>query len=353
MPIDPDLSHYSDLAFGSSLAVYVLALTFLLIEFASLRAGNSRRSVPELATVGGPSSSTTPGRVDVEPRRPLGERFGRMGLALVVLGLALNAGSLVLRGLSAHRAPWGNMYEFISLMCAVAVLVWLVVLRRQSNTAASPGPVSQGPTSQGPTSQGSTSHGSTSLRPMSVFVLAPVVVLMFLAGTVLYARSAPVVPALRSYWLIIHVSVISASTAVMLVSGVASLLFLLRSRYPAGAEGASALGRFAAMLPSRSSLDRVAYRTAIFGFPLFTAGVILGAIWAEAAWGRFWGWDPKETTAFIAWVLYAAYLHARATAGWRNSRAAWINVVGMAAMLFNLFFINIVVSGLHSYAGLS
>ena len=348
MPIDPDLSHYSDLAFGSSLAVYVLALSFLLIEFASLRARNSRRSVPELATVGGPSTATTPGRLDVEPRRPLGERFGRMGLALVVLALALNAGSLVLRGLSAHRAPWGNMYEFISLMCAVTVLVWLVVLRRQSNTAVSPDAPPQGSTAQG-----SMSQGSTSLRPMSVFVLAPVVVLMFLAGTVLYARSAPVVPALRSYWLIIHVSVISASTAVMLVSGVASLLFLLRSRHPAGAEGASALGRFAALLPSRSSLDRIAYRTAIFGFPLFTAGVILGAIWAEAAWGRFWGWDPKETTAFIAWVLYAAYLHARATAGWRNARAAWINVVGMAAMLFNLFFINIVVSGLHSYAGLS
>ncbi|MEO9222695.1 MAG: c-type cytochrome biogenesis protein CcsB, partial [Mycobacteriaceae bacterium] len=243
-----------------------------------------------------------------------------------------------LRGLSAHRAPWGNMYEFISLMCVVTMLVWLVVLRRQTNTAAS---------------QGSSSQIAPSLRPMSVFVLAPVVVLMFLAGTVLYARSAPVVPALRSYWLIIHVSVISASTAVMLVSGVASLLFLLRSRHPAGAEGASALGRFAALLPSRSSLDRVAYRTAIFGFPLFTAGVILGAIWAEAAWGRFWGWDPKETTAFIAWVLYAAYLHARATAGWRNARAAWINVAGMTAMLFNLFFINIVVSGLHSYAGLS
>ncbi|MEO9222477.1 MAG: hypothetical protein ABI251_12035, partial [Mycobacteriaceae bacterium] len=250
MPIDPDLSHYSDLAFGSSIAVYVLALSFLLVEFASLRAGSSQRSVSELATVGGPSSPTTPGRVEAAPRRPLGERFGRMGLALAVLGLALNASSLALRGLSAHRAPWGNMYEFISLMCAVAVLVWLVVLRRQSNTAASPGPVSpgstsQGSTSQGSTSQGSTSQGSTTLRPMSVFVLTPVIVLMFLAGTVLYARSAPVVPALRSYWLIIHVSVISASTAVMLVSGVASLLFLLRSRYPAGAEGASALGRFA------------------------------------------------------------------------------------------------------------
>jgi len=128
---------------------------------------------------------------------------------------------------------------------------------------------------------------------------------------------------------------------------------LVRRRHPVDAEGHGFLGRFAARLPSDAGLDRVAYRTAIFGFPLFTAGVILGAIWAEAAWGKYWGWDPKETTAFVAWVLYAAYLHARATAGWRNTRAAWINVVGMIAMLFNLFFINVVVSGLHSYAGLN
>jgi len=338
MPIDPDLSRYSDLAFGSSIAVYVLALVFLLIEFASLRAVHGvQLGARELATVGGGSAPTgstgTPGRVIAEPRRSVGERFGRMGLALMVLGLALGASSLALRGLSAHRAPWGNMYEFISLMCAITVLVWLVVLRKQW----------QGPQSPGP----------TSMRPMSIFVLVPVVVLMFLAGTVLYARSAPVVPALRSYWLIIHVSVISAATGVMLVSGVASLLFLLRRRHPMEAESSGPLGRFAARLPSDASLDRVAYRTAIFGFPLFTAGVILGAIWAEAAWGKYWGWDPKETTAFVAWVLYAAYLHARATAGWRNTRAAWINVVGMAAMLFNLFFINVVVSGLHSYAGLN
>ncbi|SKX55018.1 cytochrome c-type biogenesis protein [Mycobacteroides abscessus subsp. abscessus] len=90
----------------------------------------------------------------------------------------------------------------------------------------------------------------------------------------------------------------------------------------------------------------------VFGFPLFGLGIVFGAIWAESAWGRFWGWDPKETVSFIAWIIYAAYLHARATAGWRNSTAAWINVAGFVALLFNLFIINLVVSGLHSYAGL-
>ncbi|WP_127784052.1 c-type cytochrome biogenesis protein CcsB [Rhodococcus sp. X156] len=328
MPIDPDLSRYSDLAFGSSIAVYILALVFVLVDFAGSRNGvlQSRAAgsrTREKALVGAGSTPTGPGRVEAAPTRPVSERFGRMGVALVALGMLLNVASLVLRGMAASRAPWGNMYEFVSLMCAIAVAAWLVVIRK-------PG-----------------------MRQLTVFLLAPVILLMFLAGTVLYARTAPVVPALRSYWLVIHVSVITASTAVMMVSGVASLLFLLRRRHPAGSEGSSALGRLALRMPTDAALDRVAYRTAIFGFPLFTAGVILGAIWAEAAWGRFWGWDPKETTAFIAWVLYAAYLHARATAGWRNTRAAWINIAGLAVMMFNLFFINMVVSGLHSYAGLN
>ena len=110
-------------------------------------------------------------------------------------------------------------------------------------------------------------------------------------------------------------------------------------------------GRIAERLPDAQTLDRLAYRTTIIGFPLFGAGIILGAIWAEAAWGRFWGWDPKETWAFIAWVVYAADLHARTTAGWRGRGAAWVNVVGLAVMIFNLLFVNMVSTGLHSYAG--
>jgi cytochrome c-type biogenesis protein CcsB len=106
-------------------------------------------------------------------------------------------------------------------------------------------------------------------------------------------------------------------------------------------------------LPSMATLDRIAYRTAIVAFPVYTFAVIAGAMWAEVAWGRYWGWDPKETVSFIAWVIYAAYLHARATSGWRETKAAWINIAGFVAMLFNLFIINMVVSGLHSYAGLT
>ena len=172
-----------------------------------------------------------------------------------------------------------------------------------------------------------------------------------MSGRWLYANAAPVMPALQSYWLPIHVSVVSLGSGVFLVAGVASILFLAKMS-PLGDPGRT--GRLAAVvarLPDAQTLDRIAYRTTIFGFPIFGFGVIFGAIWAEEAWGRYWGWDPKETVAFIAWVVYAAYLHARSTAGWRDRKAAWINVVGFVAMVFNLFFINLVVTGLHSYAG--
>ena len=155
---------------------------------------------------------------------------------------------------------------------------------------------------------------------------------------------------------------VSLGSGVFLVAGVASILFLLKmSRFgdpdarPDGAGPApqATLARIVSRLPDAQSLDRIAYRTTIFAFPVFGFGVIFGAIWAEEAWGRYWGWDPKETLSFIAWVIYAAYLHARSTAGWRDRRAAWINVAGFVAMVFNLFFINLVTVGLHSYAGVS
>jgi cytochrome c-type biogenesis protein CcsB len=162
-------------------------------------------------------------------------------------------------------------------------------------------------------------------------------------------------PALQSYWLPIHVSVVSLGSGVFLVAGIASILFLLRTSRlgdpDADQRAGGALARTVQRFPDAQTLDRIAYRTTIFAFPVFGFGVIFGAIWAEQAWGRYWGWDPKETVSFVAWVVYAAYLHARSTAGWRDRKAAWINVVGFVAMVFNLFFVNLVTVGLHSYAG--
>ncbi|MFD4642886.1 c-type cytochrome biogenesis protein CcsB [Lentzea sp. NPDC058436] len=303
MPVNETLATYSDWLYRSALGVYLFAIFLYAVEQAFARA-------PRKALVGAGGPDVLVDEPKSEPTRA--ERLGRMGAALTVLGAVLHLGSLVMRGLSAGRAPWGNMYEYMSLLCLAAVVTWIVLMAKFP------------------------------IRRLGAFVLTPILILLFLGGTVLYAESAPVQPALRSYWLVIHVSVISISSGVLLIPGVTSILYLLKD---------SKSDRFP-KLPSADVLDRMSYRTTVLAFPLFTAGIICGAIWAEAAWGRFWGWDPKETVAFVSWVVYAAYLHARATAGWRGRGAAWINIAGFALNVFNLFFINLVTSGLHSYAGL-
>jgi cytochrome c-type biogenesis protein CcsB len=236
------------------------------------------------------------------------------------MGALTHLGILVTRGLATDRLPWGNMYEFGTAVVLVAVVAYTVLALR-----------------------------TQVLRHMGAFVLAPVVLAMVGIGLFLYAPAAPLVAALRSSWLAIHVTSAILGFGVFLVSGIASLLYLLRARHEARGvdDGTSVLGR----LPAAATLDRVAHRTAVFGFPIWTFAVIAGAIWAESAWGRFWGWDPKETWSFIAWVVYAAYLHARTTAGWRGRPAAWVNVVGLVVMVFNLLFVNLVSTGLHSYGG--
>jgi cytochrome c-type biogenesis protein CcsB len=314
---DVTLALYSDRLFMAAVGVYVLAMVLHAAEYAVARAAavDTPVGVPVAARQIGIAVSAGSGTPDApsHPARGRAERLGGAAVNLVVLAALLQAASIVTRGFAVDRWPLGNMYEFTSVFCLAAVVAWLLVL-----------------------------HRAPGLRPVGLFVLLPVVVLLFLAGTVLYARAAPVVPALRSYWLIVHVTTITISSGLLIVPGVASVLHLLRLH------GGAAMER----RPSAAALDRLAYRTTIVAFPLYTFGVIAGAIWAEAAWGRFWGWDPKETVAFVAWVVYAAYLHARATAGWRGGRAAWINVAGLGVVLFNLFFINMVVAGLHSYAGL-
>ncbi len=320
MAVNEALAQNSTYAYTAAVTIYVLSMFFYLAEQAFGRRA-AAKPARELVAAGGvttteppevPEDTGTPGN------RPLTERLGRMAVALTVLGAGVHLASIVLRGFATHRWPLGNMYEFMSFVCLIAVAAWLIMLRRFA------------------------------IRRLGAFVLIPVFILMFLGGTVLYTQAEPVQPALQSYWLVIHVTVVSTAAGILLVPGVASVLYLIRGAHD---RDPARFARIAPKLPTTVTLDRVAYRTTIFGFPLFTFGVICGAIWAESAWGRFWGWDPKETTAFIAWVVYAAYLHSRATAGWRGNRAAIINILGFAVMIFNLFFINLVTAGLHSYAG--
>ena len=317
--IDLGLARYSDWAFTTSVVVLVAALLLLAVELAYSRGRRVEQRELVGAAVG--ADSATPGVVADSPRRPLDERIGSAGTALTYVGIALLLTCIVLRGLSTSRVPWGNMYEFINLTCLCGLVAAAVVLRRPQ------------------------------YRALWVFVLLPVLILLTVSGRWLYSHAAPVMPALQSYWLPIHVSVVSLGSGVFLVAGVASILFLLKMSRFGSVGGDGVFARVVNRLPDAQTLDRIAYRTTIFAFPVFGFGVIFGAIWAEEAWGRYWGWDPKETVSFIAWVIYAAYLHARSTAGWRDRKAAWINVAGFIAMVFNLFFINLVTVGLHSYAG--
>jgi cytochrome c-type biogenesis protein CcsB len=300
------LAQYSDWLFIAAVVVYVLAMVLHAYAQATLR---TRSAV----LVGAGDSEVADSAEDAAAVRA--GRLAGMGVSLAVLGALLHVASIAARGWATGRWPIGNMYEFISMVTLAAVVTWLVMLRRTAGA-----------------------------RAAAPWVLLLIVVLMTIAGTAIYTPAGPVMPALKSYWLPVHVTAIAVSSGLLLVSGMASVLFLLRSgtRVPAA---------ITERLPASAVLDRVAYRIMIVAFPLYTFAVVAGAVWAESAWGRFWGWDPKETVAFVAWVIYAAYLHARATAGWRTGRAAWVNVAGFATMIFNLFFINLVVAGLHSYAG--
>lgn len=351
------MSAFSDLAFQAAMAAYLVALVCYGIELASrrglvptaLEAASMQRRVEAKAGVGvtavssdGTYSYGGGGGVDnVEgavqdrdddddddgPRRPLapwGVRFGRAAVVVTGVGVLANAISVVTRGLTAGRLPLANLYEFSLMLCLASVTCWLIVLWK------------------------------TGARPLGLFVMTPVALLAFIAGTVLWIPAGPVMPSLNSYWKWIHVTTVSISGSVLLVSGAASVMYLLRHRFDRKVSdtpddpllATSIWGR----LPSLQVLDKIAYRTAIVAFPLYTFAVIAGSLWAEVAWGKYWSWDPKETVAFVSWVFYAGYLHARATSGWRGVRSAWINIFGFAAIVFNLFFVNFVISGLHSYA---
>jgi cytochrome c-type biogenesis protein CcsB len=334
--INGSMAHLSDGLFTTAIAVYAVAMVGFTAEYAFARVGRKLAvGAPAadrvLVGAGGPPVRTGPAPAEpVEPaeRRSVAERVGRWSVVVLVLGALIHTSSIAVRALAVDAVPWSNMYEFASVAGLVGVLAFLGVLWKLP-----------------------------SLRHLGGFILLPVILVMFLAGTVLYSKAQPLVPALQSYWLAIHVTLVSIAEGALMTSAVLSMLYLVKSRHDRRSVDpdyqAGSFGTLAAKLPSAAALDKAAYRVVAFSFPLYTVAIICGAIWAEAAWGRYWGWDPKETWAFIVWVVYACYLHARATAGWKGRAAAWVNVAGFCSITFNFLIVNMVVSGLHSYAGLS
>jgi cytochrome c-type biogenesis protein CcsB len=343
---DAALAQLSDQLFLAAVLLYALAMLAFAGEQAARRssrvaeataAGLSVREAAAARTramAGGGTTArgtTAVGTTTLEapppqhgPAAARSSRAGAAGLVMTAVGLVVHLGSVVARGLAADRTPWGNMYEFSSMVAlmAVAIFLALVVTGRVD-------------------------------RGLGAFVMLPAVLYMGLAGTVLYTAAGPVVPALDSYWIKIHVFAAILASGAFLLSGVVALLYLLRVRHDESL-AAGGTPRFpvslGASLPAARALDRVSYAVVAFAFPVWTFAIIAGAIWAEAAWGRYWGWDPKETWSFITWVLYAGYLHARATAGWKGTKAAWISVAAAIALVIDYYVVNIFVVGLHSYA---
>ena len=325
MLVNTTMAELSDLAFRTAFIVYIVALILAFIYYGRVNSviEARREALAEqkvLVGAGGPEV--------VEKQKPdedmiaNARKWAGMTQALVWVGVALHLVAFVTRGLAAGRFPLGNLYEYILFMTAVIMVVAAVVIQRKNWHTVWP------------------------------WLLFPMVIAMFLNSTVFHMQAAPVVPALQSYWLPVHVSSVSIGASVGLVSGAFALLYLLRMRQPRGEEHGF-LGAIARPLPDAKTLDQIAYKTAVVTLPLFGIGIVFGAIWAEVAWGRFWGWDAKETVSMVTWILYAAYLHARATAGWKSTAAAWINVFAMAMTIFNMTYVNTVVAGLHSYAGLN
>ncbi|MFI1966953.1 c-type cytochrome biogenesis protein CcsB [Streptomyces pathocidini] len=255
-----------------------------------------------------------------------GDLYGRIAVSLTVLAFLLEAAGVVTRALSVQRAPWGNMYEFSTTFSTVAVGAYLAFLLAKKN-----------------------------VRWIGLPLVTTVLLDLGLAVTVLYTDSDQLVPALHSYWLWIHVSTAIVCGAVFYLGAVATLLYLFRDSYENKLAGGGEPGAFATSvlerLPSAASLDKFAYRINAAFFPLWTFTIIAGAIWAGEAWGRYWGWDPKEVWSFITWVAYACYLHARATAGWKGRKAAYLALIAFACFLFNYYGVNIFINGKHSYAG--
>jgi cytochrome c-type biogenesis protein CcsB len=249
----------------------------------------------------------------------------RAAVACSTLGALAHLVAVVTRGLAVHRAPWGNMYEFITaLTCVAAIFFGYIVVRYRA-------------------------------WALGVFVMGAVVLALGLAETLIYTAAGPLVPALQSYWLSIHVTAMTLATGIFFVAAVLGVMYLVAERYRKRVEAGKAKqgNGLIDRIPSAQTLDKLTYRTVVFGFPVWTFGVIAGAIWADQAWGRYWGWDPVETWAFITWVIYAAYLHARATAGWRGARAHYIQLLGFASLITNMLVVQIFITGMHSYAGVS
>ncbi|MEU1971169.1 c-type cytochrome biogenesis protein CcsB [Microbacterium sp. NPDC019599] len=355
MPETLSLDSVSVLLVWTAIAVYALAFVAYAVDLARRGAqAADEKDAAQLrerelvgAALGGAgiAAQSRQASPDDAVEARLGSRqrlvWARIGTSLTVLAFLFHLAGTITRGIAAGRVPWSNMYEFALTGTLLIVAVYLVVLFRYD------------------------------LRFLGALITGMVVLLLGGATLSFYVEVVPLADPLKSIWLVIHVFVASLATALFALAFGLSVLQLMQARRERKVLAASVPSRLASTgadadavapktgprflrtLPTAEKLESLAYRFAILGFIFWTFTLIAGSIWANDAWGRYWGFDTKEVWTFVIWVLYAGYIHARATRGWRGSRSAWLSIVGFAAVMFNFTIVNMFFKGLHVYSGLN
>ena len=329
-----NLVAYSLIAVYSAMGVYTIAFVLFTLDLAKRSSTATAASATAASTgasaalasgsaraagSGGTSVLDRPAVVRTDDVDTGGTHYQRVGLALTVLAFALHMGAVITRGLAAGRVPWSNMFEFGLTATAMGVMTFLLVQIWRD------------------------------VRFLGAYITGLSLLALGIVTVNFYVDVVPLPPALQSAWLVIHVLVASLATGFFAIGAGLSIMQLLRTR--AAASKAAGLS-FVRTLPGASTLESLAYRVNVVGFVFWTFTLIAGAIWAERAWGRYWGWDTKEVWTFIIWTLFAGYIHARATRGWRGTRSAWLAIIGFSAVIFNYTIVNLFFKGLHSYSGL-
>ena len=300
------LEQYSTIALYSAMAVYSIAFVFYAVDLAN-RSGDGAAVRPE---------------IDAKGKAVVRSRSLRIGFALTVLGFVLHLGATVMRGIAAERVPFANMYEFALTATTAIIAIFLFM------------------------------QFFVDVRFLGALVTGLTVLFLGVSKVNFYRPIVPLPPALDTYWLVIHILVAVLAVGFMTLSFGLSVLQLMQTkRENAEKAGQNALS-FLRSFPNAIRLEDLAYRMAIIGFVFWTFTLIAGSIWAERAWSRYWGWDTKEVWTLVIWVLYAGFIHARATRGWRGTRSAWLSIVAYSAVIFNFTIVNVFFKGLHAYSGL-
>lgn len=349
MNINETLAAWSNLLIYSAMAIYAIAFIVYSFDlFGGRKIAGSRTEQQDLARLTRPAKraavaarrtsrhrptavidpaepttaeeDTTDTRTAGKPGGRSSRRMARVGTGLTVLAVVFHGAAVLTRTLSVMRVPWGNMMEYAMTASAVVTVVYLAALRWRD------------------------------VRYLGTFVAGFVLISLGLAITVFYTPAAQLIPALESYWIVIHVPIAILSTAMLTISALLAIFQITKARTEH--RDPPKFLAFMKRLPASSNIEQTSYLIAAVGFITWTFTLIAGAIWAELAWGRYWGWDTKEIWTFVVWVVYAAYLHARATRGWSATRVAGLNLIGFGSVIFNFAIVNVYFTGLHSYSGI-